>query len=202
MINKNLSYYIEADFTENINDNLPAFIEETQLKNGRNWIHISNMVLLDNGYVVIAVVNSNTTNYEADLNKTEEGENSTELEEPTTLKELNVGHYEVKSKELFNEKIERGKGKGSVVGRYIGFYQGIKLSYNFTNLQEHTYYTLFYVATNEDPKYFLERTPIFNTTIKTGDSEIAAYETELVGAGADLLVNALALMILVIYGYI
>ena len=41
------------------------------------------------------------------------------------------------------------------------------MEHNFTNLSENTDYTVYYMATNEDPKFFLERTPIFNLTSRT-----------------------------------
>ncbi len=170
MINKNLSYFLEAGFTKNINDKLPSFLEEIEITTGKNWIAINNIVLLDNGYIVAVIVNSNITNFE------EPGKSPKKGTQETTLREIVVGTYDVQNQHLFTEKIERQKGKGSIISRYVGFYQGQKLEYNFTNLKEYTYYTIFYVAANEDPMYFLERTPIFNTTVKTGQAEIAEEE--------------------------
>jgi len=118
MINKNLSYFLEAGFTENINDNLPSFLEEIKLKSGRNWVSINNIVLLDNGYIVAVVVNSNITNFGEKVL----GSPANTSQESTTLKEIVVGTYEVKNQHLFTEKIELLKGKGSIISRFIGFY--------------------------------------------------------------------------------
>jgi hypothetical protein len=40
------------------------------METGETWIDISNIVLLDNGYIVVALVNSNTTNFGEISNET------------------------------------------------------------------------------------------------------------------------------------
>jgi len=52
---------------------------------------------------------------------------------------------------MFLEKLEPAIGRGEIVQRYVGYFNEDPLSYNFTGLKDTTYYTLFYLGTNEDP---------------------------------------------------
>lgn len=77
-----------------------------------------------------------------------------------------MGTYIVTLQQLFLEKIEPTKGRGSIVARYVGYFDGTILDYKFAGLKTYTYYTLYYIGTNEDPRFFLDQTLKISKTSK------------------------------------
>ena len=69
---------------------------------------------------------------------------------------------------MFLERLEPALGRGEIVQRYVGYFNEDPLSYNFTGLKDTTYYTLFFLGTNEDPQYLLNRLSVTNVSAKTG----------------------------------
>ena len=122
------------------------------------------------------------------------------VEEPTTLNQVQIGYYEITNQQLFLEKIEKTAGKGSIVERYLGYFQGEKLTYNFSGLSNHTYYTVFYMATNEDPRFFLEKTAIKNVTTKTFYEEPVVVVKKSSGHMTSVCLTTILMSFAVLFG--
>ena len=65
------------------------------------------------------------------------------------------------------------------MARYVGYFDGTILDYKFAGLKTYTYYTLHYIATNEDPRFFLANTAIVKKTSKVMQQGIVVDTSNL-----------------------
>jgi hypothetical protein len=63
MFTKNFTTYAGVTYSSSLGSTTPKFVSAIKTDKGDNWIRISNMELLDKGYVIVCLVNSNSTNF-------------------------------------------------------------------------------------------------------------------------------------------